>query len=403
SAALVEKREAAAAALRADAAALAAEQAALSGAAARRMYAWLISVQQPRTGLVLSYQDEEQLPDVGYTYDQALSAFAFIHFRDTARAERIFEFYRGRADRIDGGFAAAYDVRSGRIAEYTASSGPPIYLALAMLAYEKQTGRTTNRRTVEEIAGWLLRQQQAHPSGAIPGGAALQWVSCEQNIAGAVLFTRLADITAEPRYVAAAEKIAAWVRREGYNQRLQRFNRGQDDRMIASDVAALGILAFGGERLAEWGIGVEDIVRSVEDNCRAQVRLRTAGGQTLCVQGFDFCAPSSIGRAGTIAVEWTAQMILAFHELAEFYQIRRDTRARHYRQKALFYQKELDKLMRFPAEGAAISERYAALPYAADSYVDTGHGWQTPRNTALSVAGTVFAIFAREKYNIFRQ
>jgi hypothetical protein len=40
------------------------------------------------------------------------------------------------------------------------------------------------------------------------------------------------------------------------------------------------------------------------------------------------------------------------------------------------------------------------LPYATEDYVDTGHGWMTPKGqSSCSAAGTIYILFAYYNYN----
>ena len=39
------------------------------------------------------------------------------------------------------------------------------------------------------------------------------------------------------------------------------------------------------------------------------------------------------------------------------------------------------------------------LPYSSHEFVDTGHGWRTPKGIDGSVAATAYAIFAIEGFN----
>jgi hypothetical protein len=115
-----------------------------------------------------------------------------------------------------------------------------------------------------------------------------------------------------------------------------------------------------------------------------------------------FCSPSSIGRGGTIAVEWTGQMIVAYRELEKFYTREGNAvKAQYYRRQARYYLGELQKLM-LVRSAFGMKKGMAGLPYAASSGVDTGHGWITPDTASISAAGTNFAIFAKEEYNMFK-
>ncbi|MCP4649187.1 MAG: hypothetical protein GY853_03780 [PVC group bacterium] len=367
------------------------------------MYKWLISAQSGKTGLVLSYEDDSSLIDVGFTYDQALSAFNFVYFEEYTRAEKIFDFFKTKAQRIEGGFANAYDVVNGSVNEYIVHSGPSSYLGLAMLYYEDKTGKGKYRSLACDIGDWVLTLQKESDQGGVCGGPGLTWSSTEQNLAAYVLFKNLAKRTQEQKYSRAAEKILVWLKDVAYNHKLKRFNRGASDGMIATDAIALSILALGPAGLSEIGIDVEDLIVCVEENCKIQVWVKDVFGKRQSVTGYDFCSPSSIGRRGLVSVEWTAQMVIAYKELSRYYlKENNDKKARRYMSKADYYLGELEKLLLVRSSGFGVSRSMAGLPYATDTGIDTGHGWNTPNSSSISAAGTNFVIFAKQEYNIFK-
>ncbi|MDD5745852.1 MAG: PilZ domain-containing protein [Candidatus Omnitrophica bacterium] len=366
------------------------------------MHQWLINGQNSKTGLVLSYDNDSALLDVGFTYDQALSALSFIHFREFERARRIFDFFRDRAGKVDNGFANAYDVATGKVSEYVVHSGPPIYLGLAMLAYEDAARDPAYRGAACNIADWLLGLQRLNPEGALPGGPRFTWVGTEQNIAGYVFLSRLAKTTGDERYSLAAGKILVWLEHRGYNGKLKRFNRGDNDRMIATDTIALSIMAFGPDKLQAMGVDVDGLISCVEENCKVSLAVKGIAGRKKQVTGYDFCSPSSIGRSGTIAVEWTGQMVVAYRELEKFYERAGDAgKAQYYRRQARYFLGEMEKLI-LVRSAFGKKKGMAGLPYSANTGVDTGHGWNTPDTASISAAGTNFAIFAKEEYNMFK-
>jgi len=365
------------------------------------LLAWLHSQQNPATGLIQSFDGDEALVDVGFTYDQALGAMTFVSQGEFARGARIFAFFRDRAPRVAGGFVNAYDVRTGAVAEYTVHTGPSIYLALAILAYEDASHDATFLPLAVDIGDWVLALQTNDARGALPGGPNLSWVSTEHNIAAYALFSRLAQQTQEQKYRDGRECIMAWMSEQGVNRRLRRLNRGEEDSMIATDVMALGMLAFTPTELASLDLSADDLVACVEENCKSQVWLAGKNGTRVCVEGYDFSCPSSVGRQGTIAVEWTAQMITVYRRLAQQCGVAGNQfQSELFQRKADFYLNEIDKLLvaRADAPGGALR---VGLPYATDTGVDTGHGWFTPDHNAISVAGTCFAILAKQGYNIF--
>lgn len=365
------------------------------------MRQWLIASQSSKTGLVVSYDNDHSLLDVGFTYDQALSAFNFINFKQFDKAELIFDFFNNRAKKVDGGFANAYDVITGNVSEYIVHTGPVIYLGLAMMRYEQATGKNTYNKLVSEIADWLLDLQKKNNDGSLPGGPQVSWAGTEQNIAAYIFFKTMFKKEHDQRYAVAFRNIHNWLKETAYNKPLKRFNRGTDDRMIATDTISLSIMAFGPQGLEDMGVTIDDLIECVEENCRTTINLKNISGKKVKISGFDFCAPSSISRSGTIAVEWTAQMVVAFRQISNFYKQKSDLdKADKYDRRADFYLGELEKLMLVRLAFGSSKGR-GGLPYASNSSVDTGHGWYTPDSGSISAAGTNFAIFAKEEYNIF--
>jgi hypothetical protein len=73
-------------------------------------------------------------------------------------------------------------------------------------------------------------------------------------------------------------------------------------------------------------------------------------------------------------------------------------KARAYDLKADTYLSGLGNMIISSASPSGQGE--SCLPYATQDFVDTGHGWMTPKGTSSgSVSGTVYAIFAYYNYN----
>ncbi len=171
--------------------------------------------------------------------------------------------------------------------------------------------------------------------------------------------------------------------------------------MIATDTIALSIMAFGPAGLEDMGVSIDDLISCIEDNCKTTIKVKNISGKKVKVSGYDFCAPSSISRSGTVSVEWTGQMVVAFGEISDYYEKQGNRlKAKKYKRKADYYLGELEKLMLIRSAFGQSKGR-GGLPYASNSSVDTGHGWHTPDSGSISAAGTNFAIFAKEEYNIF--
>jgi len=47
-----------------------------------RMYRWLVVHQNPRTGLVMSYEGDRSMKDMAFIYDQALVVQTYVNFSD---------------------------------------------------------------------------------------------------------------------------------------------------------------------------------------------------------------------------------------------------------------------------------------------------------------------------------
>lgn len=108
----------------------------LTVSAMDQMLGWLQSHQNFHTGLLASYEGDDGLKDVAFTYDQALAAQIFLFFGDVKNAEAILSFFGERAARSEGGFLNAYDTVDGRPTENTVNTGPNLWIGIAALQYE---------------------------------------------------------------------------------------------------------------------------------------------------------------------------------------------------------------------------------------------------------------------------
>jgi hypothetical protein len=92
-------------------------------------------------------------------------------------------------------------------------------------------------------------------------------------------------------------------------------------------------------------------------------------------------------------------MVMAYRIMADYFSRENDPKtAQGYQQKANEYLAELSKMVISSASPSGQGE--GCLPYATQEYVDTGHGWYTPKGKATgSVAGTAYTLFAYYNYN----
>ena len=143
----------------------------------------------------------------------------------------------------------------------------------------------------------------------------------------------------------------------------------------------------------------DKILEFAEANCAVDVSFSRPDGQSVKVRGFDFAAKSHIARGGVVSSEWTAQMIMAFKIMSEYYHKKGlDNKAESYEEKAEDYMSELCKMI--ISSPSPSGQGAGCLPYASVDFVDTGHGWMTPKGKATgSVSGTTYALFAYYNYN----
>ncbi|MDI6606327.1 MAG: hypothetical protein QME65_04220, partial [Candidatus Omnitrophota bacterium] len=96
-----------------------------------KMYKWLKTRQNLRSGLLVSIEGKSDTQNQAFTYEQALAAQAYVDFSDLQRARMVFNFFKKKAKKINGLFNDAYYVNSGRPIEGILQSGPNISLAIA--------------------------------------------------------------------------------------------------------------------------------------------------------------------------------------------------------------------------------------------------------------------------------
>jgi hypothetical protein len=368
-------------------------------ASIEKMLGWIKVRQVKRTGLVLSYEGDPALKDWGFIYDQALAAQVFLVMNEPARARAILDFFKQRAEYADGLFYNAYDVKTGSPVEHIVHSGPNIWVAITACQYTYQTKDTSFLGFAENIASKIIGMQQASSDGSIKGGPDTSWVSTEHNLDAYALFNMLYELTQDQKYAEAASVTFRWLKDAGYNKEEGRFMRGKGDSTIATDTFSWAIAAIGPEALLANSMDPDGIMEFAESECRVDVKFYRPEGRSVDVTGFDFSKASNVGRGGIISTEWTAQMIVAFKIMADYYKDKGDLeKERVYNFKAQYYLTELGKMV--VSSPSPTGQGQGCLPYASIDNVDTGHGWRVAsgRRTG-SVAGTSYYIFAYKGYN----
>lgn len=364
-----------------------------------KMYQWLKIHQNPRTGLIMSFEGDADLENWSFIYDQALVMQAFTYFGDFDRAKKILDFFYRRAKRSDGLFFNAYYANDGEPTEYIVHSGPNILLGVSILQYTKKTNNNRYLDLAEEIAQNLIKLQNQDKEGYIRGGPDAPWVSTEHNLDAYAFFNMFYKITGNSLYLEAGNKVLAWLLQHTYDNKDIPIKRGKGDSTIATDTYAWSLAAVGPEKLDKLGMNPDRIMEFVEQNCRVEVNYTRPQGQTIKVKGFDFAPQRNLARGGVVSGEWTAQMVMAFKIMSDYYYKKGlKAKAHIYEMKADDYMSQLGKMIISSPSPSGQGE--SCLPYATEDFVDTGHGWMTPKGKSTgSLAATTYTIFAYYDYN----
>jgi len=372
-------------------------QASLEKANIDKMYQWLKVHQNPRTGLVASFEGDNSVTDLAFTYDQALVVLAYTYFGDFERARKILDFYSRRAKRQDGLFFNAYYVKDSNPGEYAVHSGPNIWVGIACLHYSRKSGDQAFLNLAEEIARRVMNLQDK--DGGIKGGPDTGWYSTEHNLDAYAFFNMLYQAGGRQEYRKARDRTLEWLTQHVYDRPEIPVKRGKGDSTIATDTYAWSIAAIGPEKLEGIGMQPDRILEFAEHNCGIVVSYARPDGQTVKVKGFDFAPQRNLSRGGIVSSEWTAQMVIAFKIMADFY-YRKEmvAKARTYSLKADEYLSQLGNMIISSPSPSGQGE--TCLPYATQANADTGHGWMTPQGGSTgSVAGTAYTVFAYYSYN----
>ncbi len=375
------------------------KRATLEKANADRMYQWIKVHQNPRTGLVMSFEGDKDTKGWAFIYDQSLAAQVYTYYSDFANAHKIFEFFLTHAKKKDGLFLNAYYVEDGDPAEYIVHSGPNIWLGIAALQYTYKTLDKRYLGLAEDVAQALIRLQGQDKEGGIRGGPSVEWYATEHNLDAYAFFNMLYIITGKGKYMESANKVLKWLADHTYDKSDQPIKRGKGDSTIATDTYAWSIAAVGPARLEKMGMSPDRIMEFAESNCSVEVDYTRPEGKKIKVKGFDFAPERHVARGGVVSSEWTAQMVVAFKVMEDFYLEKgMVAKARGYRLKADEYLSSLGNMIISSPSPSGQGE--SCLPYATQDFVDTGHGWFTPKGKSTgSLAGTAYTIFAYYNYN----
>ncbi|MDD5254532.1 MAG: PilZ domain-containing protein [Candidatus Omnitrophica bacterium] len=365
-----------------------------------KMYQWLTIHQNPRTGLVMSFEGDSDIDNWAFIYDESLALQAYVNFSDFERAKKMLEFFDKKAKRQNKLFFNAYYADDGTPAEFIVHSGPNIWLGIAIVQYVKRTGDPGYLKLAEEIAQDVMQLQAQDPDGGIRGGPEVQWYATEHNLDAYAFYDMLHKTTRNDAYAQARDRVLNWLVKHTYGKTDLPIKRGKGDSTIATDTYAWSIAAIGPAKLEELGMNPDRIMEFAEEHCSVEVEyLRPGEAQPIKIKGFDFAPQVHVARGGIVSSEWTAQMVISFKIMADFYHKKgMIAKSRAYLVKADEYLANLSNMIISSPSPSGQGE--SCLPYATQELADTGHGWMTPRgNSTGSVSGTTYTIFAYYNYN----
>ena len=363
-----------------------------------QLYNWLRAHQNQKQGLVVSYEGDRDLQDVSYIYDQSLAIIAYTLFGDYDRAKAGLDFFLYKAKQSpEGGFYNAYYASNGQVAEFVAHAGPNLWLGIAILQYSQKSKDYSYLRIAEQIAKWVESLQDEE--GGIKAGENLRWHSTEHNLDGFAFFNMFYELTKNERFKATANQILTWLEKYAYSNEGVPVKRGKGDSTIATDTYAWSISALGPELLNTIEMDPDKILEFARENCLVETDFSDRFGKVVTVRGFDFAKHQHLPRGGVISCEWTAQMVLSFNIMADYYFSKEQLRqAAYYQNEATKYLNELSKMV--ISSPSAFGQGSWCLPTASQESVDTGHGWRTPSGKRTgSVAATAYFIFAVSEFN----
>ncbi|MDD5465571.1 MAG: hypothetical protein PHP73_04415 [Candidatus Omnitrophica bacterium] len=365
-----------------------------------KMYQWLKVHQNNRTGLVSSFEGDQDIANWSFTYDLALLIQVYTYFGDFDRAKKILEFFAHKAKRENGWFLNAYYVNDGAPAEFIMHSGPNLWVGLAIMQYMQGSKDKSYLGLAESIAQTIIDLQNADADGGLRGGPEIDWYSTEHNLDAYAFFNMLAKVTGKKKYAQAGQKTITWLLEHTYDRPDLPVKRGKGDSTIATDTYAWSIAAIGPRKLKELGMDPDKIMGFVEENCGVEADFLRLNGQSVKIKGFDFAPQLHTARGGVVSSEWTAQMVVSYKIMEDFYSKGGADmpKAVDYGKKAQMYLSELGNMVISSSSPSGQGE--GCLPYATQEHVDTGHGWMTPKGSHTgSVSGTAYTLFAYYGFN----
>lgn len=341
---------------------------------------WYMS-HQGSSGLIPSYPDnqsfiyhEGNIADwakiyaytQAYTYDQAVTGIALLDTGNTSQAKKIFDFYYNEyksAANFDG-FWTVYNTDINfqwKKYEWYKNMGENAWLAFFVLHYRDATSDPVEKQKALEVATaigkWISTLPHYH--GGVAKSAQGDWASVyavENNLdyytLSQVLSNEAASASDRQLFATEHENLKNWLKNEVYNPVTGLFQRGgrltdnsfEWDGLASLDVNSWAIEAIRPEVLKnEFGINLDAFLQKINTSFSVQ-NNNSFGGNIFSAKGFDFSDQLNAnltGRPGTKWVEGTNQMVVAYQQMAAYYESNGDTaRAAYYASLAAYFRSQ---------------------------------------------------------------
>lgn len=387
--------------------------------------AWLENHRDPKTGLPYSHVGDKRFERWTITYDSAVTALAYIALDDIDSARRSIDYYIDTQSvwRLNGVIEAFIpgDLVQGK--DWSVRTGANIWLGLASFHLYSRTGEEKYLDLSKKIVKLCLSLQNINKNDPNFGGISLgpkgdpqfkgdQYLSynlsmpqykdiysTEVNIDAYTLVKFLYQKTGDATYKTAMNDIFVWLRTNGYNKTVKRFNRGYNDPTFATDVQSWAISAFGIDGLNAFAQDLaENLADLIELKALSQVTYTRQDSCKVNVRGIDFIEKErarKIFRQPLVSPEWTFQYINALERIS------RDYMDKGLMAKASLYDKKKNELFAEIFKMAEKDQSGLGFPYASQANKIIGHEHRTPARNNLSTIGVAYGILAVKKVDPF--
>ena len=380
-----------------------------------KVHRYLLSQQNFKSGLAKSFSNtfDRQLHNQSSTYDQALTAIAFLLLDDYRSAAKVLDFFKAHWNGL--GYPNFFETQTGgRGIESTVHLGPNMWIAIACLQYDAFTGKRKYTDLAHKIAMWAAKLN--HIDGGIAMGPFMDWaadwkyvLSAENNIDAYVVFNFLQKKFSNKfdQNLFSKEKfgIVSFLRKKIFSQK-PRIPIGPDTDIMASDVLAFSILAFSPEEFQiDLGLSVDEALDIVESNFYIESDE---------IAGYDFTdfeSKETFEREPMISIEWSSMIAISYLKAADYYKhlyslSGKEEEKRRFDKYASRAKRILDNLDK---KALPYVRERIAYPYATKSSEQVfpfAPWWRTPtggnqNKLAGSLAGTCWRLFAEKEFNPF--